>query len=63
LSGFPILPLCEYPAHTKGKHRESKSKRTKETKKERLSSNETDSASTWMLPKKKQKTDSSGSVQ
>ena len=54
LSGFPILPLREYPAHTKVKDRESKSRRTKESKKERVSTSETDSASTWMLPKKKQ---------
>jgi hypothetical protein len=56
LSGFPILPLREYPAHTKVRDRESKckSRRTKESKKERLSTSETDSASTWMLPKKKQ---------
>jgi len=65
LSGIPILPLCEYLAHTKVKDNESKSRRTKESKKERLSTNETDLASTWMLPKKKQKnkTDSPGSVQ
>ena len=37
LSGFPILPLREYPAHTKVKDRESKSRRTNESKKERLS--------------------------
>jgi len=37
LSGFPILPLREYPAHTKVKDRESKSRRPKESKKERLS--------------------------
>jgi len=63
LSGFPILPLREYPAHTKVKDRESKSRRTKESKKERLSTKvrpstsqkETDSASSGMLPKKKQK--------
>jgi len=54
LSGFPILPLREYPAHTKVKDNVSKSRRTKESKKERLSTNETDWASTWMLPNKKQ---------
>jgi len=59
LSGFPILPLRENPAHTKVKDGKSKSRRTK---KERLSTNATDSASTWMLPKKK-KTDSPGPVQ
>ena len=46
LSVFPILPLCEYPAHTKVKDREHKSGRTKESKKVRQSTNETDSAST-----------------
>jgi len=53
LCGFPILPLREYPAHTTVKDRECKSRRTKESKKEWLSTNETDSASTWMLPRKK----------
>jgi len=40
LTGFPILPLREYPAHTKVKDRESKSRRTKERKKERLSTSQ-----------------------
>lgn len=66
LNGFPILPLHEYPAHTKVNDRASKSRRTKERKKARLSTkvkpsashNETDLASSWILPIKKTKQNS-----
>jgi len=61
LSGFPILPLREYPAHTKVKDRESKSRRTKESKKERLSTSQ--KRRTWHPAgcyQRKNKTDSPG---